>query len=146
MLLVLVSDANNGLIEEGAEDRVNGADETAAPFKCEQVHISDTEYTKGEPRPPMRDVSVQVVIFRVIDEQACWAGAFPTAFVTFQDEKLQYELEQALAPGVHVRTNALGVEAVVENDKEEGVEAHTGKSVDLDELWPSMQVQPSTTV
>jgi hypothetical protein len=84
----------------GALEVVMGnEDDTDALFKYEQVHISVTEYRIDCPRVIV--VSMHDVAFRNDGIQTVVeTDDDPMILETFQDEKLQKELEQELEPAV----------------------------------------------
>jgi hypothetical protein len=121
--------ANGATVTVGALDAVIVADKGAL-FKYEQVHTSVTEYTMDCPLVIV--VSIQDVVVRDEDEHALVDDAEPVTLDTFQDEKLQYELEHAFAPAdqemvieverVDEEVNAMDDEvlAVTRADEDEG--------------------------
>jgi hypothetical protein len=115
--------------------------------KCEQEHTSTTEYEIACPR--VIELSIQFGVFREDEEQALdvMNGADePVTLVTLHDEKLQYELEHALAPAVHDTIMEVGRLDDDDNVKDDGVLATTNALDDADALLPVGQVQPSTTL
>jgi hypothetical protein len=112
-------------------------------FKYEQVHISVTEYTIDCPRVIV--ASVQDVVLREDDEQALVDNAEPVTLDTFQDEKLQYELEHGLAPADQETVMEVGRLDDEVNAMDEGVLAVTRADDDVGQPLAAAHVQPSTT-
>jgi hypothetical protein len=109
------------------------------------VHISFTEYTIDCPLVIVE--SIQDVVVRDEDEQAFAATTEdPVNLDTFQDEKLQYELEHGFAPADQETVIEAGRVDEEENAIDVGVLAVTRADEDVGWLFAAEQVQPSTTV
>jgi hypothetical protein len=131
-------------VTSGALDAVIALLDKDKLFKYGHVHTSVTEYTIG--RPLVMVVSVQDAAFRLDDVQALVeATSVPVTLVTFHDEKLQYELEQALAPAVQETFMDDGRLEEEEKIMLDGVLATTGEAEDDVKLFPPAHEHPSVT-
>jgi hypothetical protein len=91
-------------------------------------------------------VSIQDVVVRDEDEHALVDDAEPVTLDTFQDEKLQYELEHAFAPADQETVIEVGRLEEEVNAIDDGVLAVTSADEDVGRLLASGHVHPSTTV
>jgi hypothetical protein len=92
-------------------------------------------------------VSIQEVVVREEEEQALVATAEdPVNLDTFQEEKLQYELEHGFAPADQETVIEAGRVDDEENAMDDGVLAVTRADDDVGRLLAAEHVHPSTTV